>query len=131
MQKYYTPVAEWLIAVLRPLFADQLPDDDEYAAQFDRAEVVLGVLAQDAVNIRIANLPEGQGWGRSRWFGRSTWRAAHDHGNPVEDLLHELATEGEHWGLLRAELFRGSLDAARTALDKYRDSFNEIARNRF
>lgn len=130
VQKYYTPVAEWLFAVLRPLFADQLPDDDEYAAQFDRAEVVLGVLAQDAVNIRIANLPEGKGWGRSQWFGRSTWRAAHN-GNPVEDLSHELATEGEHWGPLRAELFRGSRAAARTALESYGEDFTRIARNRF
>lgn len=131
VQKLYTPVAEWLFVVLRPLFVDQLPDDDAYAAEFDRAEVVLGVLAQDAVNIRIAALPERRGWGRSRWFGRSTWRAAHYYGNPVEDLQHELATEGALWGPLRAELFGGERDRAQAAVDKYAESFAEISRGRF
>ncbi len=131
VQKFYTPVAEWLFVVLRPLFVDQMPDDDAYAAEFDRAEVVLGVLAQDAVNIRIAAMTQGKGWGRSRWFGRSTWRAAHYHGNPVEDLQHELATEGALWGPLRAELFGGVLDRAQAAVDKYAESFAEIARHRF
>lgn len=131
VQKFYTPVAEWLFVVLRPLFVDQLPDDEAYAAEFDRAEVVLGVLAQDAINIRIAALPQGRGWGRSHWFGRSTWRAAHYHGNPVEDLQHELATEGVLWGPLRAELFGRELDRAQAAVDKYAEGFAEIARHRF
>ena len=131
VQKFYTPVAEWLFVMVRPLFVDQLPDDDAYAAEFDRAEVVLGVLAQDAVNIRIAALPKGRGWGRSYWFGRSTWRAAHNHGNPVEDLQHELATERALWGPLRAELFGGERDRAQAAVDKYAESFTEISRGRF
>lgn len=91
--KLYTPVAEWLYVMLRPVFNDQLPDDDGYGAEFDRAEVVLGVLAQDTVNVRIAAAPDGNRWGRSHWFGRSTWRANQFHGNPVDDLQNELATE--------------------------------------
>ena len=45
--------------MLRPVFQDQLPDEDAYAAEFDRAEVTLGVLAQDAVNVRIICTPLG------------------------------------------------------------------------
>lgn len=129
--RYHTPVGEWLHAVLRPIFLDQWPDDDSYAAEFDRAEVVLGVLAQDAVNLRLAAAEDGRGWGRSRWFGRSTWRAAHYHGNPVEDLQHELATEGMIWGPLRVQLFAGDLDRAKAAVDKYAETFAKIAGERF
>jgi hypothetical protein len=128
--KYHTPVAEWLYAALRPIFLDQLPDEDAYTAEFERTEAMLGVLAQDAINVRIAAVPDGRGWGRSRWFGRSTWRAANYHGNPVEDLQHELATEGALWGPLRGELFGGDPDRATAALDKYAETFAEIARQR-
>jgi hypothetical protein len=128
--KYHTPVAEWLHAILRPLFLDQWPDDDAYAAEFDRAEVVLGVLAQDAVNVRIAAAADGRGWGESHWFGRSTWRSMHSYGNPVVDLQHELATEGAMWGPLRGELFGGDLDRAKAAVEKYAESFAQMARQR-
>ncbi len=131
LEKYHTPVAEWLFVLLRPLFTDQLPDDEAYAAEFDRAEVLLGVLAQDAANIRIAGLPQGRGWGRPHWFGRSTWRAAQYQGNAVEDLRHELATERALWRPLGAELFGGELDRAQAAVDKYAETFTELARNRF
>lgn len=129
--KYHTPVAEWLHAVLRPLFLDQWPDEEAYDAEFDRAEVVLGVLAQDTVNIRIAAAVDGRGWGRSHWFGRSTWRAAHYHGNPIHDLERELASEGASWGPLRGELFGGDVDRAQEALNKYTEAFAEISRHRF
>ncbi|WP_409332945.1 hypothetical protein [Trujillonella humicola] len=129
--KFHTPVAEWLFTMLRPVFKDQLPDDDAYGAEFDRAEVVLGVLAQDAVNVRIAASPDGGWGGRSHWFGRSTWRAAHDHGDPVYDLQHELATEGATWGPLRGELFGGEVDRAKAALDDYAEIFAKIASQRF
>lgn len=130
-QKFHTPVAEWLYVMLRPVFEDQLPDDDAYGAEFDRAEVVLGVLAQDAVNVRIAAMPDGKGWGRSHWFGRSTWRAAHYHGNPVDDLQHELASEGAMWGPLRGELFGDKVTRAKAALDSYAETFAKIASQRF
>lgn len=128
--KYHTPVADWLHAELRPIFLEQWPDDDAYGAEFDRAEVTLGVLAQDAVNVRLAGTG-GNNWGRSRWFGRSTWRAAHSHGNPVDDLQHELTTEGPLWGPIRGGLFGGDVDRAKQALDKYSETFAEIARSRF
>jgi hypothetical protein len=128
--KYHTPVAEWIHALLRPVFAEQWPDDDAYTTEYERAEVVLGVLAQDAVNMRLAADADGRGYGQSRWFGRSTWRAAHYHGNAVDDLQHELTTEGSLWGPLRVDLFGGDPDRAQAALDKYSELFAQIARSR-
>jgi hypothetical protein len=126
-RKYHTPVAEWLHKELRPVFSDQFPDDEEFTAMFDRTEAVLGVLAQDAVNVRIA--ARGSGWGQSRWFGRLTWRAWR-YGNAFEDLQQELAAEGTMWGPLRGGLFGGDADRAKAALDKYAEVFGTIAKQR-
>lgn len=130
-QKFLTPVAEWLCLMLRPLFQDQLPDNDAYEAAFDRAEVMLGILAQDAVNVHIAAMPDGNRWRRSNWFGRSTWRAAHFHGNPVDDFQHELATDGPAWGPLRYELFGSDVERAKAALDSYAQPFSQLVNERF
>lgn len=131
VQKFYTPIAEWVFQLLRPLFADQLADDDTYAVEFDRAEVVLGVLAQDAVNVRTAADPERRRWARSRWFGRSSYRVNNGHGNPVEDLRHALAIEGAFWGPLHADMFGADARRATEAIDRYDEHFQSIARGRW
>lgn len=128
---YHTPAAEWLHHVLRPIFSDQWPDEDAYNAEFERAEAILGVLAQDAINVRLAaTAPERRGWSRSRWYGRFTWRSAHGHGDPVAELEHELTTQGPQWGPLRAGLFGGDEERARAALEQYRAYLNEFVRHR-
>ncbi|WP_097185855.1 toll/interleukin-1 receptor domain-containing protein [Blastococcus haudaquaticus] len=129
--KYHTPVAEWLHHIVRPLFLDQWPDQDTYDAEFDRAEVILGVLAQDVVNVRAAADPSGHHWGRSHWYGRSTWRFSHHHGNPVEELTLELSTHGKQWDPLQANLFGGDEGRAQKALSMYGESFLQIARHRW
>lgn len=129
--KYHTPVAEWLHSVLRPIFADQWPDDDAYTSEFDRAEAVLGALTQDVVNMRAAGSPEGRKWGRSHWYGRSLWRAAHGHGNPADDLLDEYTSQGPQWAPLRAGLFGGDEERARAALEEYQRNFNDMSSRRF
>ncbi|MFC7487850.1 toll/interleukin-1 receptor domain-containing protein [Knoellia sp. CPCC 206453] len=125
----YTPVSEWMHAILRPVFLDQWPDDDSYTTEYERAEVLVGVLAQDAVNVSTAATPEMRGWSRSRWFGRSTWRVARYGANSVEDLKQELATEGQQWAPLRAGLFAGDMERAKSALEDYGNYFAEISRN--
>lgn len=127
--KYHTPIAEWLHRALRPLFIDQLPQQHAYDAEFDRAEVMLGLLSTDAILVRLSAAPERQQFGRSRWFGRSMWRYKHSNGNPIDDFRQELATQGESWAPLRALLFGGSQDRARAAMDKYQSDFNEWSRS--
>jgi len=129
--RYYTPLAEWLHSILRPTFIDQIPDDDSYDAEFDRAEVILGALSQDDVNQLIAKT-NGQSWARhSRWYGRSTHRAGHFRGNAAQDLVHEFEAAGNKWLPLEAGLFGGSSQRAKEALNAYRESFNEVANGRF
>lgn len=121
--KFHTPIAEWLLKILRPVFADQLPDNETFEMEFDHAEVMLGLIATDAVEQRIAADPENSGWGRTRWFGRSLWRATHGHGNPVEDFAQELAMRKSQWGPLTGGLFGGDESRAALALEKYGAEF--------
>jgi hypothetical protein len=126
--KYHTPVAEWLHHVLRPIFADQVPDADMFTAEFDQAEIVLGVLAQDVENVRTKD--NSAGWARSRWFGRSMWRAESGDGNPVADLVHQFDTQGVQWGPLKSGLFGGDEGRARHALDTFQTEFNRLVSRR-
>ena len=95
--------------------------------ELERAEVTLGVLAQDAANMLASANANGRSWTRSHWFGRSTWRAAHYHGNAAEDLSRELTREGRLWGPLQSDLFGGDGSRARDAVDTYVANFNKIA----
>jgi hypothetical protein len=122
---FHTPVAEWLLKILHPVFEDQLPDQETYEVEFDRAEVMLGLVSTDAIEQRKAADSENSSWGRTRWFGRSLWRARRDRGNPVNDFAHELETRGGQWGPLKASLFGGEEARATVALEKYREEFNE------
>jgi hypothetical protein len=128
--KYKTPVAEWLHHILRPIFADQWPDELTYSAEFDRAEVFLGILVQDATNVRTTASAGGPSWVRSHWHGRSAWRVAHSHANPLDDFIHEFATQGRLWGPLQAGLFGGDEDRARAALEAYGAAFKEAVHRR-
>jgi hypothetical protein len=128
--KYYTPISEWTHKLLRPVFADQLPDDDTYDAEFDRAEVMLGVLAQDVTNVRFAANPDAPKWGRAYWLGRATHRWRHMDATPATELLDELSIHGSKWGPVKAGLFGGEVDRARAAIEDYGNKFNEAARGR-
>jgi TIR domain len=129
--KYYTPVAEWLHAVLRSVFADQLPDQDMYDTEFDRAEVMLGLLSQDSANQRYAADPSSSRRARSYWFGRSTWRSAKSHGNPVLEFEQALQSQGPTWRPLQDHLFGADAARAKEALNAYATTFNELAGSRF
>jgi hypothetical protein len=98
--------------------------------QFDRAEAVLGALVQDMVNVRAVASPEHRAYTRSHCFGRSPRRSTHGHGNPAADLVHEFESQGKQWGPLKAGLFGGDEERARTALDKYQVDFNNLAGRR-
>jgi hypothetical protein len=125
--RYVTPVAEWLHHILRPVFLDQIPDSETYDSEFDRAEVMLGLVCTDAIAARVDS-SEGGVWRRSHWFGRSMWRAKHRHGNAVEDFTQELTAQGAGWAPLRAGLFGGDVDRARKAIEKYGAEFAEWSR---
>ncbi|MFI9453376.1 toll/interleukin-1 receptor domain-containing protein [Amycolatopsis sp. NPDC052450] len=127
---YHTPVAEWLHTILRPYFSDQFVDDTAYDEGFDHAEVILGIISQDIDNVRAAANPQRTWAGRSRWFGRSTWRGKYGPG-PVDAVSTEIESRGASWPPLKAGLFGGDLDRAKTAANDYAAQFQQMARARW
>lgn len=127
--KYHTPVADWLHHLLRPAFDEQFPDDETYDHAFDRAEVILGIISQDQAHERADS--ERPWPTRSQWFGRSTWRFRRSHLNPVDDLTHELASQGNMWGPLTGELFGGDTNRASRAIAEYGQTFTDFANDRW
>lgn len=128
--RYYTPVAEWLFAVMRPVFREQFVDDDAYESAFDYAEVALGVVTEDLAIVRAT------GSGRpyrfyNKWFGRATWRYARDRCDPVADLSAEHAALGTSWAALQAGLFGGSGERAAAAIEQFGETFREVAGRRW
>lgn len=122
---YYTPVAEWLHAVLRQIFTEQYPDDDLFDNAFDRTEIMLGIVSQDLVNVA----PSSQGTGKSSpgWFGRATWRAD-GRSHILDGIASEVESKGMSWEPLVAGLFGGLQDRATVAIRDYTETFNEVAR---
>ena len=132
-QKLYTPVAEWLYVVLRPVFAWEYADEETYERDFDRAEMMLGLLSQDRVHQKRALAPEGaRFFGHSNWFGRSTWRAWRYYypSGPLARIESEVALEPTDWPPLRAGLFGKDPARLREALQVYSERFNAIAAER-
>ena len=128
--KLYTPVADWLHSALRPIFTDQIPDSEQFAAEFDRAEILIGTIAQDEILQNVKLNAERSRWStRSNWFGRSTWRSRYSRPNTVAQIQTELEREGTSWGPLTGQLFGGSIDRARESLTAYGNDFVEISQS--
>jgi hypothetical protein len=126
--KYHTPAAEWLHHVLRPVFDEQFHDDEAYSRAFDRAEIMLGVLSQYDQDQLAKSGAFARG---SSWFGRSTWRASHGHGAPLDDISAEVAAQGSQWPPLRDGLFGGDPDRAASTITSFAELFGQVARNRW
>jgi hypothetical protein len=116
---------------MRPLFEEQFLDDVPYNSAFDRTEVFLGLLSEDQEAIRTSQDPNRIPRPRSKWLGRSTWRAANEVGSPVEEIIEETRRNGSRWAPLEAGLFGGDEMRADTALEQYASLFQQVASNRF
>lgn len=127
----HTPVPDWLHHVLWPLFEDLYPRNEAYDNDFDRAEVMLGLISQDQ-ELRESARGEILGFGpHSHWFGRSTWHSRYLRGNGVLEVIEqELLDDGQKWPPLRAGLFGGDQARAHAALKAYSSTFRELANSR-
>jgi len=128
--RYYTPFADWVHAMLRPVFEEQMLDASTYDREFDRAEIFLGVIDQDVETIRYVDHPNSEFFTRSRWFGRSTWRTANHISNPLAELNEQLDRQGTSWPPLQSGLFGNDLARAKEAIARYGSDFAQVARQR-
>jgi hypothetical protein len=123
-----TPVANWLHAILRPVFNEQFLDVENYDSEFDAAEVMLGVVAEDLALMQSTHYPERRLPFRNRWFGRSAWSASH-HSDQLKNLRQEMNAQGAAWAPLASGLFGGQLVRATKASSSYAETFDEHVRH--
>lgn len=124
---YYTPVSEWLLRNLRPVFEEQFAAQLDYERALSETEVFLGILSQD---IAIQLNPEDVWRRRSSWFGRETYLSRYRAPNAVERITSDADNAGNRWAPLQAGLFGGSPERARAAIDGYSEQFNRVAATR-
>ena len=105
-QKYRTPLSQYLQHVLRPVFAELIPDEREYTEAFDRFEYLASLAHAD------------RHYDRSIFFagGCFEWRSG-----VIGAVTREIETVGDQWSPLLAGLFEGSIErclAVKRAVDQ-------------
>ncbi len=126
--KLYTPVAEWLHHVLRPMFDEQFPDNASYTNDFELTEVMMGIVSQD----QVLQDPRRQGWAHSSWFGRSAWRSRRGYAtNPVVEIAQQKLADGAAWAPLKSGLFGGDSERADKAISAYSEDFGKAGNQYF
>ncbi|WP_442545225.1 toll/interleukin-1 receptor domain-containing protein [Arthrobacter sp. KN11-1C] len=89
----FTPVPTYLFKVLRPLFIELIPDDEDYDERFDRAEALLALKAC----VAKVEAEEAGHYGIGKWDGRYTWKPRYMHNGPDKALADEYKAQGERW----------------------------------
>lgn len=114
MERHYVPLSDYLFDVLRDPLRELLPQDSLYQETFDRFEYLSSLVYIDI----------GQGdeitrfWAPIGCFG---WRGRHSY--PIGTIMGEVDVEVENsgidWPVLKAGLFRGSVDRFRAVKDGF------------
>lgn len=107
----FTPISDHLFTVLAPLYQEQFASDTDYAAAFDRAEVLLDAISEDA------RLQAHTYYGAHGGYGRYTWRHRHSDNPPEALMAEEARAQGAGWTPLLGGLFGGSSERAIAALE--------------
>ncbi|ERG65353.1 hypothetical protein L332_13010 [Agrococcus pavilionensis RW1] len=107
-----TSISDHLFTVLAPLFRQQFASDHDYADAFDRAEVLLDAVSEDA---------RAQGerfYGPHGGYGRYTWRHRDTAKGPEAEMLAEAQGQGAGWTPLLGGLFGGVPERSVRALEE-------------
>ena len=121
-----SPISDDLHCRLREILRPTVRDDDDYDEIFDRVEVLLGVIAEDAASQQKAAgyyLPDG-------WTGRYTWRSRFAPGGTFGKIRNEFLSQKSSWPPLTAGLFGGSTERANEAFKVMQDAVDR-ARQRW
>ena len=108
--KRYTPGSDFLHAQLRDAFVRTIPDETRFTSTFDRAEVMLSFLANDA---RLA--ATGGGYFPPAHYGAFTWRNKFSQDTLEADVADECRANAQQ--LLDAGLFGGDQSRLEAAID--------------
>lgn len=133
IQKRSAPVADWLFNLLRPIFVDGMYDERTYARDFDRAEVMLGIIAEDQVLQRRAAAKAGLWLPGGQWHGRASARyeAYYRAPSPLDEIAAAVTAQGMEWAPVKGGLFGGDPNRAKAAIATYRTEFDRRMENSF
>jgi hypothetical protein len=119
-----TPISDHLFTVLAPLYRQQFSSDNEYSDAFDRIEVLLDAVSEDA-------RAQGEGfYGPHGGYGRYTWRHRHSSKGPEAVMLEEAQAQGAGWTPLLGGLFGGEPERAISALEAVKELADHIRSRR-
>jgi len=116
MEQRKTPVSDFLVDCLRVPLRDLIPDDEAFQSTFDRFEYLLALVHADQNRWAFHD-----GW----WgpVGRFIWRGSYAYeARIIEVIGKEIEAEGLNWPPIKAGLFGGNLEQAKTAKTKF-DNF--------
>lgn len=105
----FTPISDDLYSRLRDELRPVIRDDEEYSDIFDKAEVLFGLMAQDASLQYNGYLPGG-------WIGRYVWSGPNPN-NTFRQICGEVQLQGSSWPPLEAGLFDHSIDRVTAAIN--------------
>lgn len=123
--KRFTPVSDHLYTVLAPLFKEQFAVDTDYAEAFDRVEVLLDAISEDA-RTQVERY-----YGSHGGYGRYTWRHKWSDRGPETVMLEEARAQGAGWTPLLSGLFGGSSERAIAALEVVEDMATHVRSGRY
>ena len=120
-----TPISDHLFTVLAPLNHQQFAGDSEYAEAFDRVEVFLDAISEDA------RAQSGEFYGPHGGYGRYTWRHRHSSQGPETTMLQEARAQGQGWTPLLGGLFGGESERAIAALESVEELAGHVRSSRW
>lgn len=120
MERRHTPTSDRVFPIVRALFQELVPDDQQFIVLFDRFEYLLGLTFAD-----IRNKLTNRAWGPLGQFG---WRYGDGVGKgPAAITTAEIEASGQNWPPLQAGLFGGDLarlQEVKTAFDERHNRYN-------
>jgi hypothetical protein len=116
-----TPVSDDLHSRLRETLRPVIRDDDDYSETFDKLEVLLGVIAEDAA---IQERTSG-GYLLSGWVGRYAWHTPYNT-DAFMQAAEEFSNQQSSCAPLNAGLFDGSPDRVNAAFSAMQQKVERV-----
>jgi hypothetical protein len=120
-----TPVSDDLHKRLRETLRPVIRDDGDYDDTFDRLEVLLGLIAQDAASQE--DEPVQHSYVVGGWPGRYAWRTTSG-SDTFAEISKESLSAGSNWPPLGCGLFGGSTSRVEAAFSKLAPKVERVRR---
>lgn len=113
-----TPVSDHIHRVIRPIFANLVPDNDDFDTAFDRFEFFRSLAWYGVEGYKSGHIH----------CGRYYWREARGAGNQaVRQITEEINSQKDDWILIKAGIYAGKADILAKALKAHAEAIERAA----